>query len=118
MRLHVLLLGWCDVDRGRLLSPGIRDGERQRIPIPAYLLETETGECLLIDTGMHPIHIDDPDHTFRDEPEVAAILRPLMGRDDLIANRLAEIGLTIGDVTHVMNTHLHFDHCGADPGPS
>ena len=93
MRLHVLSLGWCDVDRGRLLTPGIRDGERQRIPIPAYLLETGAGERVLIDTGMHPVHIDDPGHTFRDAPEVADILRPVMSRDDLIAHRLGEIGL-------------------------
>jgi N-acyl homoserine lactone hydrolase len=105
-------MGWCDVDRGRLMSPGIRDGERQRVPVPAYLVEAHGGERVLIDTGMHPVHIDEPDHTFRDQPEVASILRPVMSREDLIANRLSEIGLTIGDVTHVINTHLHFDHCG------
>jgi N-acyl homoserine lactone hydrolase len=112
MRLHVLSLGSCDVDRGRLLTPGIREGERQRIPIPAYLLETGTGERVLIDTGMHAVHIDDPVHTFRESPEVADILRPVMTREDLIAHRLGEIGLAVGDVTHVVNTHLHFDHCG------
>ena len=111
MRLHLLSLGSCDVDRGRVLAPGIRDGERCRIPIPAYLVETDTGERVLIDTGMHAVHIDDPDHTFG-HLEFARLLRPMMDRDDLIGHRLGEIGLTVGDVTHVVNTHLHFDHCG------
>jgi N-acyl homoserine lactone hydrolase len=112
MRLHLLTLGHCDVDRGRLLAPSFGDGVRTLIPVPAYLLETDAGERVLIDTGMHPAHVDDPDHTFRGRPALASILRPVMTREDLISHRLAEIGLTIADVTHVFNTHLHFDHCG------
>src|ERR1700754_1001832 len=98
MRLHVLSLGSCDVDRGSVLSPGIRDGERARIPIPAYLVETDAGDRVLIDTGMHAVHIDDPDHTF---PELADTLRPVMTDDDRIEHRLSEIGLAGGAVTHV-----------------
>ena len=64
MKLHVLDLGRCDVDVGGVLTPGVGDGERALIPVPAYLLETDSGERVVIDTGMHPVHIDDPDHTF------------------------------------------------------
>ena len=60
---------------------------------------------------MHPAHIDDPDHTFRGMP-FAEILRPVMGPEDLLEHRLGQLGLGLGDVTHVFNTHLHFDHCG------
>jgi N-acyl homoserine lactone hydrolase len=35
-----------------------------------------------------------------------------MGPEDQIGHRLGELGLTTDDITHVINTHLHFDHCG------
>ena len=111
MRLHILELGRCDVDVGAVLTPGVGDGVRAKIPIPSYLLELDDGRRVVVDTGMHPAHIDDPDHTFRGRP-YADILTPKMGRDDLIEHRLSELGLGLGDVTHVVNTHFHFDHCG------
>jgi N-acyl homoserine lactone hydrolase len=111
MRLHVMELGRCDVDLGAVLTPGVGDGVRALIPIPGYLLELDSGERIVIDTGMHPAHIDDPDHTFRGMP-FAQILRPVMRPEDLLEHRLGQLGLGLGDVTHVFNTHLHFDHCG------
>ncbi|HEX3784492.1 MAG TPA: MBL fold metallo-hydrolase [Pseudonocardiaceae bacterium] len=30
----------------------------------------------------------------------------------MLLDRLKEVGVTTGDVTHVVFTHLHFDHCG------
>ncbi len=111
MKLHVLDLGRCDVDVGAVLTPGVRDGERSLIPIPAYLLETDSGERIVIDTGMHPVHIDDPDHSFGGTA-FAEMLRPVMTAADTLPHRLGELDLSVGDVTHVLNTHLHFDHCG------
>jgi N-acyl homoserine lactone hydrolase len=111
MRLHLMQLGRCDVDVGAVLTPGVGDGVRKLIPVPGYLLELDSGERIVIDTGMHPVHIDDPDHTFRGKP-LAEILRPVMGPEDLLESRLGQLGLGLGDVTHVFNTHLHFDHCG------
>jgi N-acyl homoserine lactone hydrolase len=35
-----------------------------------------------------------------------------MREEDKLENRLGEIGLSVDDITHVVNTHLHFDHCG------
>jgi N-acyl homoserine lactone hydrolase len=112
VKLYVLFLGNCDVDKGRLLTPGVGDGDHILIPIPAFLVETDDGKRVLIDTGMHPVHVDDADHTFRDMPGLPEILRPAMTSEDTVENRLGELGLSIGDVTHVVNSHLHFDHCG------
>ena len=111
MKLHVLDLGRCDVDVGGVLTPGVGDGRRALIPVPAYLLETDSGERVVVDTGMHPVHIDDPGHTFRGT-DYARMLRPVMTAQDTLPHRLGELGLSVGDVTHVVNTHLHFDHCG------
>jgi N-acyl homoserine lactone hydrolase len=111
MKLHVLDLGRCDIDVGGVLTPGVGDGERALIPIPAYLLETDSGERVVIDTGMHPAHIEDPDHTFAGM-DFARLLCPVMTAEDTLPHRLGELGLSLDDVTHVVNSHLHFDHCG------
>jgi N-acyl homoserine lactone hydrolase len=112
VKLQILYLGQCDVDKGRLLAPGVDDGKHVLIPIPAFLVETDDGSRVLIDTGMHPNHIEDPDYTFRDFPGLPEILRPVMTKEDMLEARLAELGLGLDDLTHVVNTHLHFDHCG------
>jgi N-acyl homoserine lactone hydrolase len=110
VRLSVLCAGHADVDKGAILTPGSGDGTRVLIPVPMYLVETGDAR-ILIDTGMHPVHIDDPRHTFGGSPLDDAIL-PVMRPEDRLERRLAGAGLALADVTHVVNTHLHFDHCG------
>lgn len=111
MKLHVLFLGEACIDRGAVLSPGVGDGQRIHIPIPAYLIQTDDGRNIVVDTGMHPGHIEDPEYTFRGQ-EISKVLMASMREDDRIEHRLAALGLTTDDVDTVINTHLHFDHCG------
>lgn len=111
MKLYVLFLGEACIDKGAVISPGIDDGKRVHIPIPAYLLQTNDGRNVLIDTGMHSKHIDDPEYTFRGL-DVGKVLLPAMRPEDSIESRLGELGLTPKDIDIVINTHLHFDHCG------
>ncbi len=110
-RLYVLPLGECCCDRGRVLTPGLHDGERVHIPIVGYLLRTDAGRTVVIDTGIHRSHVDDPDRTWGGT-DLAAVLRPVMRTEDIIDYRLAQLGLRGADVTDVINTHLHFDHAG------
>lgn len=111
MRLYLLNLGYCDVDKGVVLTPGSGAGERILIPIVAYLIETDDGQRILVDSGMHRKHIDDPDATFRGRP-FAKALTPIMGPEHDIANRLSEIGLIAADIDVLVSTHFHFDHAG------
>ena len=102
-------LGSSDVDVSALL-PGIAaPGTRAITPVYAYLLELADG-VVLVDTGMSPVYIDDPAAGF--DPGFAALLTPRMTGADRLEARLAEAGLRVGDITAVINTHLHFDHAG------
>ncbi len=111
MKLYIIPLGTCDVDKGAVLTPGSGDGERIIIPIVAYLVETDAGEHILIDSGMHRIHIADPEASFRGT-DFARYLTPIMQSEDDIANRLSELGLGVDDINILVGTHFHFDHAG------
>ncbi len=109
-RLYPLFLGEACCDK-EVISPGVSDGQRVHIPIAGYLVATDAGRRVLVDTGIHRSHIEDPDRTFGGT-EFAAKLRPAMRLEDTVDARLAPLGLRAGDVTDVVNTHLHFDHAG------
>ena len=55
---------------------------------------------LLFDTGMGQ------------HPEVDAHYRP---RRVALNDALARVGASVDEVTHLVNCHLHFDHCGGNP---
>jgi N-acyl homoserine lactone hydrolase len=112
MRLYVIPVGAVRVDKGAVFTPGIDDGVLIEVPVPVYLIRTDNGENVLVDTGMHPANIDDPSYSFGLENASALLAR--MQPDDRLEHRLAEVGLEITDVTHVVNTHLHPDHCGGN----
>jgi N-acyl homoserine lactone hydrolase len=108
----VIPAGSLRIDKGAVFTPGIDDGVQIEIPVPVYLIRTVDGENVLVDTGLHPAHIDDPYYSFGIEN--ADLVLPRMQSEDLLEHRLAEIGLEIADITHVVNTHLHADHCGGN----
>lgn len=111
MKLYLLNLGHCDADKGVVLTPGSGVGERIIIPIVGYLIETDDGQHILIDTGMHRKHIADPQATFGNNA-FGEFITPIMTPEDDIKYRLAEIGLTPDDIDILVSTHFHFDHAG------
>ena len=42
----------------------------------------------------------------------SAKMREIHGNQELLPASLAAAGVSVEEVTHVINTHLHFDHCG------
>lgn len=110
-RLSLLTCGQLDAELSAL-TPGRDMGTRIRLPIPAYLIQTG-GQTILVDTGM-------PDNCYTGDPRVLAdsdegdppAFVPLGGAADSITGQLAALGLRPADITLVVATHLHFDHCG------
>jgi N-acyl homoserine lactone hydrolase len=110
--LHVLRLGRSRVDKAALLLPELEPGVMVETPVYAYLIEAGDGRRILVDTGMHPVHIDEPHAGF--DPWFASVLTPQVGEGDRLEARLGELGLQPSDISAVINTHLHFDHAGAN----
>jgi N-acyl homoserine lactone hydrolase len=90
------------VDFGWFVRPAEETGTGSARVEPAlgYLIEHPAGR-ILVDTGMG------------DHPDVDRHYRP---RRYPLGEALAAAGTTIDDIRYVINCHLHFDHCGGNPG--
>jgi glyoxylase-like metal-dependent hydrolase (beta-lactamase superfamily II) len=65
--------------------------------------------CLLVDIGNHKILIDTGCGNKQSEKFFSHYY---LNGDDSLAGSLANAGYTFDDITDVIHTHLHFDHCG------
>lgn len=99
-RVTALRLGRLNVCAADLLS-GAHPDERMDVPVWAALIEGR-GHKVLVDTGVR-----DP----------AWVLRTLgnpcsQHADEALPGALAHLGVDVGEIDILINTHLHFDHCG------
>lgn len=78
------------------------------IPVPSYLIECERG-LVLFDTGIAPAASDDPESVFGAALEHMTLEYPAERK---IQNQIENLGFSLDDVTHVVTSHSHFDHCG------
>ena len=102
MAVHELYL----LHLGQLGLPDADTGETQFAQVPGYVIRTATGRIILIDTGNPAALIGQP--TAAPWWGLNNDTRP----EDDIVQRLAEIGITPGDVDLLISTHFDFDHCG------
>lgn len=89
------------IDFGYFIRPAEETGTGapRAEPCLGYLV-FHPGGVLLVDTGMGS------------HPDVDAHYRP---RRVPLATALATAGVGTADIRHVVNCHLHFDHCGGNP---
>jgi N-acyl homoserine lactone hydrolase len=111
MRLALLPGGSIYLDKGRVMTPGVDVGVRIHVPVWSGLIETDEGQRILIDTGMHPDHISHPDATNEGTPS-AGLMPAVMTYNDLLPNRLQQMGVSTNSIDSVILSHLHWDHCG------
>ena len=110
LRVYVLCGGLLELDLA-LMLPDHTPGSRWTVPIPAFLVVHARGR-LLFDTGVHPAAITDPVGRLGESRASRFGMRSRPGDD--VVSQLALLGLRPDDVTHVANSHFHFDHCGGN----
>lgn len=89
MRLYMLYLG--------TMQPG-------NIPVPGYLIQTNEGINILVDTGWPRSFVDTP----ANPPGLTVEIRP----EDTVEARLEAIGVNPADIRYLICTHLDEDHSG------
>jgi glyoxylase-like metal-dependent hydrolase (beta-lactamase superfamily II) len=95
---------WLTIRRDELLDGASPDPVR--IPVPSFLVEHDDG-LVLIDSGFDPAAVADPVATYG---EVGHQIE--FSADQRVDAQLAARGFRTGDVTHVVVSHVHFDHTG------
>jgi N-acyl homoserine lactone hydrolase len=105
---HVTRLTILDLGRFE-----VRGGARI-IGIPAYLLETDKGDRILMDTGFPPAYATDPDRPAQDGlPRFGRLLD--FAAHQTAVGALAALGLTPRDISLTILSHGHIDHVGSLP---
>lgn len=79
------------------------------IPMPSFLIEHPKG-LVLFDTGIGPEAIDDPVALYGQE--MADALGMTASDDQRLDRQIENLGYQLTDVTHVISSHMHFDHMG------
>lgn len=87
---------------------GVSFGPGTMIPIPAWLVTTPTS-TILVDTGTPPLSDVDAMHERYVRPLAATA-----SKSGTIIEQLAVLGIEPADIDIVVNTHLHYDHSGAN----
>ncbi len=106
--LYAITCGHLTIPTAFLLAG--REGATQ-VPITSYLIDHPRGRAIF-DSGMH---INTQDNPAAHVGDVLAALHQFdYGTGEDIAARLTAIDVDPGSVTHVINSHLHFDHCGGN----
>jgi N-acyl homoserine lactone hydrolase len=102
MKVQLLNVGWFTTAAGMWRRDEEEPERRARFPVPAYLIETET-ERILVDTGLSPAAVADPEAHYGPGPIAFFELE----QEESIAEQV-----DLATLSMVVLTHLHFDHAG------
>ena len=109
VRIYSLNCGTLEFDRRSFFPDAPR--EAMRVPVAAFLVVHPKGK-VLFDTGIHANGFHDPVAHYGEG--LAAYFKFFCGAGEGVAAQLRLLGLEPGDISHVVNSHLHFDHCGCN----
>jgi N-acyl homoserine lactone hydrolase len=108
MRLYAFHCGG-ELSMRSLFDPNDPDcGAPMMVPYFFFLIQ-HAGENILFDTGMHPRSISDPASHFGEHVDAYPIR---MAPGDDAVSLLGTVGVAPGDVGHIVQSHLHYDHAG------
>ncbi|MFP6806783.1 MAG: N-acyl homoserine lactonase family protein [Pseudomonadales bacterium] len=107
IKVYAMTCGWMTMSLTSLLR---HESGMIKIPVPCYLIVHPKGK-VLFDTGLHSDMISSP-------CERLGVLAPFFEihyeESEDLAARLAQLDLSVDDIDFVINSHLHFDHCGGN----
>jgi glyoxylase-like metal-dependent hydrolase (beta-lactamase superfamily II) len=109
MRLHTIETGRFKLDGGAMFGVVPKTMWSKLNPPDENNMCTWNMRCLLIETGDKLILIDTGMGTKQDD-KFRSFFHP-HGEDTLVGS-IQKAGYAIDQVTDVISTHLHFDHCG------
>lgn len=102
-------------DCGQLTLPTniFLEGEEGMItvPVPAFLIQHDKGS-VLFDTGLNPATRTDPAAYLG--PDLNSMIEVHHRDEEEIQACLARVEVGTEEITHLVNSHLHFDHCGGN----
>lgn len=108
VELRAFTTGYVTIPTSFMLAG--RDGTT-KVPVTSYLI-THPGGRVLFDSGLHPATQHDP------AAHVGELLASFHEFDfhagEDIGARLESVDTDPASITHVINSHLHFDHCGGN----
>jgi N-acyl homoserine lactone hydrolase len=110
INVYAFCTGLIELDRASMVSD-LTPGQPWTVPVLSFLVAHPKGK-LLFDTGVHCQARPDP--LTRLGAERMKRLKVKSREGDDVVPQLASLGLKPDDVTHVANSHLHFDHCGGN----
>lgn len=102
MNVQMFNVGWMTTSAGIWRQEDEKPERLARLPVPAYLVETEE-ERILIDTGLHPGAVADQSAHY----EPGALAHFVFEQEESIAEQV-----DLSTVSMLVITHLHFDHVG------
>jgi N-acyl homoserine lactone hydrolase len=89
-----------------------RVGDARTIGIPGFLITTDCGERILVDTGFPDAYAQDAKAAARCDGLDAFGKVLALGAENLVTGQLALLGLAPSDITLLILTHSHIDHVG------
>ena len=107
VRLYAMNCGWQTGPLGNFLAGA---SGRIRVPTPSFLVEHPRGR-VLFDSGLHLDCQSDPAARLG---VIARVYDVECRPGDEVRARLATLGIDAGAVTHLVNSHLHYDHTGGN----
>ncbi|MGE3539476.1 MAG: N-acyl homoserine lactonase family protein [Candidatus Tectimicrobiota bacterium] len=110
LHIYALCVGYLELDRASMLAD-LQPGSPWTVPVSSYLVVHPQGR-LLFDTGVHCQTLTDPVGRMGAERASRIRIRSQVGDD--VVSQLGRLGLAAQAITHVVNSHLHFDHCGGN----
>ena len=109
MQLHTINTGFFKLDGGAMFGVVPKSMWNKLIPADENNLCSWAMRCLLIEDGKRLILVD---NGIGDKQDARFMGHYYLHGNDTLDLSLAQKGFSRDDITDVILTHLHFDHCG------